>query len=95
LDVGMTVSEQPPPAGNPRPASIYDPLSTRDLDLLLALISAGSRMVSAVHPLLCPLWHDMHEVMGDLDAAWWRAYDRENPGRRRPSPRPLVRTCAR
>jgi hypothetical protein len=89
----MTVPEPAPPVGDFRPSSIYEPLTTRDLDLMLALITAGRRMVSAVHPLLCPLWHDLGEVITDLNAAWWTAFDRENPGQR--TRRPLTNGCVR
>jgi hypothetical protein len=99
----MTVPSEPAlsgengavPAQPPRDlhtASIFEPLTTRDLDLLLALITAGRRMVSAVHPLLCPLWHDLGDVITDLNRAWWIAFDRENPGTR--TRRPLTNACA-
>jgi hypothetical protein len=51
-------------------------------------------MVSAVHPTLCPLWHDLGEVITDLNAAWWRAFKRENPDVRVEQHRPLTNACA-
>jgi hypothetical protein len=72
-------------------ASIFDPMTSREVDLLLAVMSAGWRMVSAVHPLLCPLYHEVREVIEDLNAAWWVAFERENPGRLRVS----ANGCAR
>jgi hypothetical protein len=77
LDVGMTVASEPPPAGDfaavitrsspdLHAVSIFEPLTSRELDLLIAVISAGWRMVSAVHPLLCPLWHDPGRLAAPL-----------------------------
>lgn len=61
--------------------AVFDPLDTRELDVLIALIRAGWATVSAVHPLLCPLWHDARDLMIDLDLAWWHSFGRENPDR--------------
>jgi hypothetical protein len=73
----MTVSET-----EQAPAWVaFDTLSTRELDVLQAITSAAWRTVSAVHPLLCPLWHDLAEDLHDLNEAWWHAFERENPGR--------------
>jgi hypothetical protein len=86
-DLHVTSAQSP---SDLHPASIFEPLTTRDLDLLLALVTAGRRMVSAVHPLLCPLWQELGDVITDLSAAWWVAFDRENPGTR--TRRPLATT---
>jgi hypothetical protein len=94
MDCGMTVPPPHPESVNIQTTAIYDPLTTRDLDLLLAVITAGRRMVSAVHPTLCPLWHDLGEVITDLNAAWWRAFKRENPDVRVEQHRPLTNACA-
>jgi hypothetical protein len=78
----VTVSALPEPNRDNR-ARVTDPifavLTTRELDVLLAVLGAGWRMTSAVHPTLCPLWQDTADLLGDLDVDWHIAFARENP----------------
>lgn len=64
------------------PWAVFDTLNTGELDVLLAITGAAWRTVSAVHPLLCPLWADLRDDLQDLHLAWWSAFERENPDRK-------------
>jgi hypothetical protein len=78
----VTVSALPEPNGDNR-ARVTDPifavLTTRELDVLLAVLAAGWRITGAVHPTLCPLWQDTADLLGDLHRDWEIAFARENP----------------
>lgn len=78
----VTISALPEPNGTNH-ARVTDPifavLTTRELDVLLAVLGAGWRITGAVHPTLCPLWQDTADLLGDLHAAWEIVFARENP----------------
>jgi hypothetical protein len=80
--LAVTVSALPEPNGDNH-ARVTEPifavLTTRELDVLLAVIGAGWRMTGAVHPTLCPLWQDTCDLLGDLHRDWEIAFARENP----------------
>lgn len=81
----MTIPQSSPPA----PAPAFDALTTREIDVLIAKLSAGWRVTSAVYPTsLCPLWRDTADLLADLNGAWWAAYARENPERDEPQASP-------
>lgn len=73
----MTVPQETVKAAD----ATFGALNTRDLDVLIAKITAGWRTAAAAHPLCCPLWEDARELLEDLHAAWFAAFYRENPGR--------------
>lgn len=82
----MTIPQSSPPA--PAPVAAFDALTTRQITVLVAKLTAGWYFTSAVHPALCPLWQDTADLLTDLDAAWWAAFARENPERNEPQAGP-------
>lgn len=69
----MTVSQQNREAGD-----FLDRLTTRELNVLIAKLRAGSATATAVYPATVDeLWHDSTDLADDLNGAWWRAFARE------------------
>lgn len=66
-------------AGHAGVFSDLDVLTLAELDVLESLLRASWRMVSAVHPLCCPLWEDGAELLADCTRSWWVAFAREHP----------------
>ena len=78
----VTVSALPEP-NRDNHAHVIEPifavLTTRELDVLLAVLGAGWRITGAVHPTLCPLWLETADLLGDLHRSWEIAFARESP----------------
>lgn len=76
---GGTVVMTVPQDTREAPGAAFAALTTRDLNVLIAKITAGWVTAAAVEPM-SPLWRDGGELLKTLNAAWWTAFRRENPG---------------